>query len=96
MRAVERSFKAERQLAAWIDHLAEVAGEETAKRGNDAAHAKASGLARFSGHRRSRWNGYQEIALADWHNIIVFRVMLDRVIVVALYDMRQDLRRVRP
>ena len=96
MRTVEWSSKAERQLASWIDYLAEAAGAETAKRANDEARRKADGLASFSGHRRSRCEGYQELSMGDWHKIIVFRLTRDRVVIVALYDMRQDLSRVRP
>ena len=96
MRAVEWSSKAERQLASWIDHLAEAAGPETAKRANDEARRGASGLASFSGYRRSRWEGYQEVSLRDWHKIIVYRLVRDRVVIAAIYDMRQDLSRVRP
>ena len=96
MRTIEWSAKAERQLTSWIDGLAEAGGPDVAKRANDAARRKANGLARFSGHRLSRWPGYQELSLTDWHKIIVFRLSLDRVIIAAIYDMRQDLSRVRP
>ena len=96
MRTVEWSSKAERQLGSWIDHLAEQAGPETAKRANDEARRKAEKLASFSGYRRSRWEGYQELSLGNWRKIVVFRLTRDRVVIVALYDMRQDLGRVRP
>ena len=91
MKPVEWSAKAERQLASWIDHLAEVAGPDIAERANNEARRKATGLERFSGYRRSRWTGYQELSLRGWHKIIVFRTKPDRVVITAIYDMRQDL-----
>lgn len=96
MRTVEWSSKAERQLTAWIDHLVEVAGQETAERASNAARGRAAALARFSGYRPSRWPGYQEASLIAWHKIMVFRLGADRVFISAIYDMRQDLDRVRP
>ena len=96
MKAVEWSAKAERQLASWIGHLADAAGPQVAKRANDEARRKATGLARFAGYRRSCWEGYQELSLRDWHKIVVFRTTPSRVIIAAIYDTRQDLSRVRP
>ena len=96
MRTVEWSAKAERQLASRIDRLFEVAGADVAKRANNEARRIATGLARFSGHRRSRWPGYQELSLSGWHKIIVFRITPDRVIIAAIYDMRQDLSMMSP
>ncbi len=96
MRAVEWSTKAEGHLDQWIDYLDRVAGPEVAFRGRTAARAKAASLARFAGHQRSlRWKGYQEASLKPWHKLLIYRVIGDRVEVSALFDMRQDLSRVR-
>jgi plasmid stabilization system protein ParE len=96
VRAVEWSANAERQLASWIDHLADATGLDVAKRANDEARRKATSLARFAGYRPSRWAGYQELSLQDWHKTMVFRTTSNRVIIAAIYDMRQDLRAVSP
>ena len=96
MRTVEWTAKAEQQLASWIDHLAAAAGPHLAERAYREARRKADSLARFSGYRPSRWSGYQEMSLTPWRKIIVFRQVPGRVIIVALYDMRQDLDAVSP
>ncbi len=96
MRTVEWSAKAEKQLAAWIDHLVDAAGPELAQRAYEGVLQKANGLAYFSGHRRSRWSGYQELSLREWHKIIVFRLTHGCVFVTAIYDMRQDFSAVSP
>lgn len=96
MRTVEWSAKAERQLDIWIAYLRAAAGADLAKRANDEVRSKAAGLARFSGYRESWWPGYQHTSLGDWHKLLVYRVESDRVIIRALYDMRQDLSRVKP
>ena len=96
MRTVEWTAKAERQLASWINYLADAAGPHLAERAHREARLKADSLARFSGYRSSRWSGYQELSLTPWSKIIVFRQVPGRVIIVALYDMRQDLGAVSP
>jgi plasmid stabilization system protein ParE len=96
VRTVQWSAKAERQLDAWIDHLVGVVDLETASRASEAARRTASNLGRFAAHRPSRWAGYREVSLRSWHKIIVYRVQPDRIIISAVYDMRQDLSRVQP
>ncbi len=96
MKTVEWSSRAERQLASWIRYLVRVAGAELAERANTEVQEKAASLAQFSGHRESWWPDYQHISLGDWHKLLVYRVEGNRVIVAALYDMRQDLTRVKP
>ncbi len=46
--------------------------------------------------RPARWPGLRELSLLRWRKIGVYRVEVDRVLIVALYDARQDLSRMTP
>ena len=51
---------------------------------------------RLSDGRPSRWPGLREISLTDWHKFVVYREDEDEVLIIAFYDMRQDLSTVSP
>jgi plasmid stabilization system protein ParE len=42
-------------------------------------------------HREARWPGLRELPLRRWKKLIVYRVEADRVVIVAFFDLRQDL-----
>jgi plasmid stabilization system protein ParE len=46
--------------------------------------------------RPARWPGLRELSLLRWRKIAVYRVEEERVLILALYDARQDLTRVDP
>lgn len=49
----------------------------------------------FMGHG-SRWPGLRELLLPRWKNLLVYRVGPDGILIVALYDARQDLGKLTP
>lgn len=46
--------------------------------------------------RPARWPGLRELSLLRWRKITVYRVEEERVLIMALYDARRDLSRVKP
>lgn len=46
--------------------------------------------------RAARWPSLRELPLRRWKKLIVYRVEVDRVVIVAFFDLRQDLGTVAP
>lgn len=41
--------------------------------------------------RPSRWPGLREWSVLRWKKILIYRVEMDRVLILAFYDARQDM-----
>lgn len=96
MRRVRWSDEARANQREWLDYL-----ESQDSRWTDRAAAESESLslkvgARPFAYRASRWAGLREASLLRWHKIIVFQVLPDEVVVLSLYDARQDLDALHP
>lgn len=90
--------EAQAHLESWTDYLAGV-DERLARRARDEAYAEVGKLERrFALYRASRrWPGTQEMLLDDWSKLVVYQVTAaQEVLILGLYDQRQDLSRVNP
>lgn len=96
MRRVRWSEEARSAQRLWLDAL-----EQRDPRLTDRALAESEALSlRIGAHpftyRPSRWRGLREASLLRWRKIIVFQVLPDEVVILSIYDTRQDLSRVQP
>ena len=96
MRTSRWSIDAQRQFGGWLNYL--VAENEAL--GKDAAiiiEARAAKLAQrpFDG-RPSRWPSLRELSLPRWRKLLIYEVKDAEVVIIAFYDMRQDLSAVSP
>ena len=88
--------RAERQLTAYLDHLADVRPDLL-----DEALAELRSAADAVAHRPgiarpARWDGAQEVSVRRWSKLLVLERVGDQLRVLALYDQRQDLSAVDP
>jgi plasmid stabilization system protein ParE len=90
------SKRAEAGLEAFLDYLA-LHAPALVRRARDDAYSAAADLADFPfAQRAARWPGLRELPLRRWKKLIVYRVEADRVVIVAFFDLRQDLGTVAP
>jgi plasmid stabilization system protein ParE len=65
-----------------------------------AVHDIRERVAKLGAHpkigRRSRWPGFRKLSLSRWNRIAVYQVDGGTVRIVALYDTRQNLARLKP
>ena len=96
MRTVEWSTPARRQFNAYIDYLI-IENPRAAERASKTVLTAARRLATHPFiARASRWPGLRELSLTRWRKIVVYKVEGQLVRIVALYDARQDLTKVKP
>jgi len=84
------------QQRRWLNYLAGIDPEFAARGLTDAERMSAWLGRRSLPGRIARWRGLREQPLQPWHKILVVKVTETEIVVVAFYDMRQDLTRVRP
>jgi plasmid stabilization system protein ParE len=93
---VQWSGPAERAVELFLDWLEE-RNPSSRRRAQTEIRAAGSRLGRHPLiGRQARWQGLRELSLTRWKKILVYRVGAEDVTIVALYDARQDLRRVDP
>lgn len=97
MREVGWTETAELTARQYLDYLAE-RNPPAAKRASDEIQAISRQLTYVMtpGRPSMRWLGFRELSLLRWKKIIVFKILPDRISVVAFYDARQDLDAVDP
>ena len=96
MRKVVWTTRARGLQREWLEYLSDI-DPDIAARALEESEAALDRLARRSlPGRSSRWRGLREWPLTDWHKIVVFELREEEVVVRAIFDMRQDLTRVRP
>lgn len=90
------SLDARRQFLRWFIDFAEQ-DETLARKAADLIEARAEKAARrpYDG-RPSRWPGLREASLKRWHKLLVYEVTDTEAVIIAFYDMRQDLSVVSP
>lgn len=97
MREVKWTTPAQRSAKLYLDFLAE-RNPAAAKRASDEIQAASR---RFTylmtpGRASTRWPGFRELSLTRWNKLIVFKILPDRLSVVAFFDTRQNLDAVDP
>lgn len=94
---VRWTASAEDDLRAYIGYLLE-RDPGTADRAKRDIASRVELLGRRPGTgRKSRWPGLHEFSLTQWRKIVVYRTRADDgVLVIALYDARQDLTKMKP
>ena len=96
MRRLRWSREARIQYRSWLAYLAGI-DPALATRGGRFVDSRTIALAsRPTDGRPSRWPGLRELGLTDWHKLVVYREDEAEVVVIAFYDMRQDLSVVSP
>lgn len=92
MREVGWTETAELTAREYLDYLAE-RNPPAARRASDEIQAISRQLTYVMtpGRPSNRWLGFRELSLLRWKKIIVFKILPDRISVVAFYDARQDL-----
>ena len=92
MRAVRWTASAWRSAELYLDYL-QGQNPSASKRASLEIRAVSRQLTYVMtpGRQSMRWNGFRELPLRRWKKIIVFKILPDRISVVAFYDMRQDL-----
>jgi plasmid stabilization system protein ParE len=96
MRLVRWSKEARDAQRDWLDYL-----ESQDRRLTDRVLVESEALSLRIGnrpfaYRPSRWTGLREASLLRWHKVLVFQVLEAEVLILSLYDARQDLTRVQP
>jgi plasmid stabilization system protein ParE len=97
VRPVRWTAAALRSAESYLDYLAEQ-NPSAARRANLEIRAISRQLTYVMTPGRSslRWDGFREFTLLRWKKLIVFKILPDRISVVAFYDMRQDLDALHP
>jgi plasmid stabilization system protein ParE len=94
--SVEWSGPARRAFNTYIDYLIEAAPRSAQRASREIAAATERIGRRPLIGRPSRWPGLREWSLRRWKKIVVYRVEAEQIVILALYDARQDLTRVTP
>lgn len=97
MRAVKWTASARRSAERYLDYLLEQ-NPLAAQRATLEIRAVSRQLnyGMTPGRPSSRWEGFRELPLRRWKKLVVFKILTDRISVVAFYDMRQDLDALHP
>lgn len=92
MRTVRWTATARRSAELYLDYLKDQ-NPSASKRASLEIRAVSRQLTYVMtpGRKSSRWDGFREFTLRRWKKIIVFKILPDRISVIAFYDMRQDL-----
>ena len=96
MRPVRWSKEARDAQRDWLDFLE---GQDSRLTDRALAESEALSLrvgARPFAYRPSHWTGLRAASLLRWHKVLVFQVLEDEVLILSLYDARQDLTRIQP
>lgn len=97
MRTVRWTASARRSAELYLDYLNDQS-PSASKRASLEIRAVSRQLTYVMtpGRQSMRWDGFRELTLRRWKKIIVFKILPDRISVVAFYDMRQDLEVLPP
>lgn len=97
MRIVRWTTSARRSAEQYLDYLVEQ-NPPAAKRATNEIQAisRQFTYVMTPGRPSVRWQGFREFSLLRWKKIIVFKILPDRISVVAFYDARQNLDAVDP
>ncbi|WP_171981920.1 type II toxin-antitoxin system RelE/ParE family toxin [Brevundimonas sp. LM2] len=97
MRAVRWTAAARRSAELYLDYLNDQ-NPQASKRASLEIRSVSRQLTYVMtpGRPSVRWAGFREFSLRRWKKIIVFKILPDRISVVAFYDMRQDLNALPP